>query len=155
MGEELSKISGIPLEHIRVVHPRAYLLKNVANRRKVCIQDWENEKCTEQSTLTGKQWKCKSGEFILYKDNRENERLTKEDFATASIVSFLPRREEALVFYSPEQQIQREKEEKLKKEKAKKEQEQAQKDAIERLKQSQDKGIRKAQASMEKSLGDE
>jgi len=152
LKEELSKISGIPLEHIRVEHPRAYLLKNVENRRKVCILDWENEKCTDQSTLTGKQWKCKSGEFILYKDNREKEKLTKEDFETASIVSLVPRREEALVFYTPQQQIEREKEEKLKKEKAKKEQEQAQKDAIERMKQSKDENIQKAQKTMEKSL---
>merc|ERR1712228_1012735 len=98
LKEELSKISGIPLEHIRVEHPRAYLLKNVENRRKVCILDWENEKCGDQSTLTGKQWKCKSGEFILYKDNREKEKLTKEDFETGSIVSVLPQREQALVF---------------------------------------------------------
>jgi len=153
LREELAALSGIPLQHLRVEHPRAYLLKNVANRRKVCILDWENEKCSAQSTLVGKQWKCKSGEFILYKDNREKERLTKEDFETGtSIASLLPRREEALIFYSPAQQIQREKEQKLKKELAQKEQEQAQKDAIERMKQSNDKGIEKVKATMEKSL---
>merc|ERR1712130_853839 len=115
LKEELSKISGIPLEHIRVEHPRAYLLKNVENRRKVCILDWENTNCGDNTTLISKQWKCKNGEFILFKDNRETEKLTKEDFETGSITSVIPRREEALIFYSPQQQIEREKEEEIRK----------------------------------------
>eukprot|EP00483_Globobulimina_turgida_P008624 UN08642 len=99
---ELSKYSGIPVEYIRCEHPRAYLLKNVENRRKVCILDWENANCTDHNTLTGKQWKCENGEFILYKDCREKERLTKENFETGSITSVIPRQEEALNFYSPQ-----------------------------------------------------
>merc|ERR1712176_927047 len=152
LREELSKFSGIPFENIRCEHPRAYLLKNPENRRKICILNWENTDCGDNTTLISKQWKCKSGEFILYKDNTEKERLTKEDFETASITSILPRREEALVFYTPQQQIQREKEQKLKEEQRKKEQEQAQKDAIQRMKESNDKNIKNAQKAMEKSL---
>eukprot|EP00483_Globobulimina_turgida_P001049 UN01051 len=149
---ELSKYSGIAVEYIRCEHPRAYLLKNVENRRKVCILNWENTNCSENSTIIGKQWKCKNGEFILYKDCREKEKLTKEDFESGSITSVIGRQEEALVFYSPQQQIEREKQEKLEQEERKKQQQEAQNDAIERMKQSSELAAKAAQKSMEKSL---
>eukprot|EP01083_Nonionella_stella_P209631 759724_1 len=153
LREELSALSGIAVEHIRCEHPRAYLLKNVENRRKVCILDWENSNCTANTTLVSKQWKCKNGEFILYKDNRQKERLTKDDFATKSITFALgSQREEALVFYSPQQQIEREKEKKEKEEANKKEMQQAQQDAIQRIKQSKDVAAKAAQKSMQKAL---
>jgi len=152
LKEELSKFSGIPLEHLRVEHPRAYLLKNVENRRKVCILDWENTNCGDNTTLISKQWKCKNGEFILFKDNRETEKLTKEDFETGSITSVIPRREEALIFYSPQQQIEREKEEEIRKQQRQKEQEQAQKDAIERMQNTKDLKSNQAQKVAVKSV---
>ena len=155
LREELSKMSGIPVEHIRTEHPRPYLLKNPENRRKICVLDWDNTNCGEGSTLTGKPWKCKSGDFVLYKDCREPEKLTKEDFETKSIASFLPAQEQALVFYSPQQQIEREQQQKEKEKENKAEFEKAQQDAIERMKQSADVAAKAAQKSMEKAMEDQ
>ncbi len=78
--------------------------------------------------------------------------LTKEDFETKSISSFLPAQEQALVFYSPQQQIEREQQQKKKAEESKAEFEKAQQDAIERMKQSSDVAAKAAQKSMEKSM---
>jgi len=152
LREELSKYSGIPVEHLRCDHPRAYYLQNPEHRRKICILDWENESCGEHTVLTSKQWKCKNGEFILFKDNREKEKLSKEDFETASISSLAQREENPLVFYTPQQQIEREIEQKKKEEEEKQMREQAQQDAIARMKQSHDVAAKAAQKSMQKSL---
>jgi len=149
---ELSKMSGIPLEFIRCEHPRPYLLKKPENRRQICVLDWDNTACGDGSTLSGKQWKCKSGDFVLFKDCRETELLTKEDFQTKSI-SFLPAaREEALVFYSPQQQIEREQQQQREQKEKQEELERAQQDAIERMKQSKEVAAKAALKSMENAM---
>jgi len=119
----LSEYSGIKYEDLQVIHPLPYQVLKVRERTKICIADWEMLDVRDESTLgTARPWKCKSGEYIVYKDKNEKELYTREDF-DLGLVSLAPfiREEVPLIFYTPEQQLEREQamEEEKKKEKEK------------------------------------
>jgi len=109
LKKDLSSLSGIPLEHIRVEHPRPFLLKN-EHKKRICILDWDGSKLIASSTLGSKPWSLRSGDHIFYKDNREKEKYSKDDFAE-NIMLKMEFEEQPLIIYDPLEQMLREEEE--------------------------------------------
>ncbi|ETO20273.1 hypothetical protein RFI_16943 [Reticulomyxa filosa] len=106
----LSEYSGISFEDLQVIRPFPYQITKVKERAKLCVADWEMLDIRNDSTLASKRpWKCKSGDYIVFKDRNEKELYTREDF-DMGLVSLAPfiREEVPLIFYTPEQQIERE-----------------------------------------------
>jgi len=137
LREIISKYSQINIQDIRIEHPRPYELK-INERKKLCILDWNNDKCNDHSTLISEPWTCKDGDYILFKNNQEQERYNLKDFDQGPMqsISFL-REEKPLIFYSPEEQIAREKEEEERKQKLEEDKLKNQQDAIERFAQNE------------------
>ena len=125
----LSDYSGIKFENLRCENPRPYLLK-AGDIEKICILDWDNTKCDSNSTLSSQPWKCKSGDFILFKNNNEKELFGSKDFENANQFSGrFQQAEVPLVILTPEEQILKEEEEKRKRELQKQQDEKNRQDA--------------------------
>ncbi|ETO22017.1 hypothetical protein RFI_15184 [Reticulomyxa filosa] len=148
----LSQYSGIPYENLQVIHPFPYQVSKVKERTKICVADWEMADIRDDSTLVSRPWKCKSGEYLVFKDKNEKELYTREDF-DLGLVSLAPfiREEVPLIFYTPEQQLQREREMEEQKKKEKEELTAAQKQAVEKLQNVTHQSAAKAQELLSKS----
>ena len=154
LREILAKMSGIPYEHLRVCNPLPWYLKP-KERKNLATSDWEGikKKLNDKSTIAGKNgWKCKMGQFILYKDNREQEQYF-DDSININMVSHV-NDNAVLKIYSPDEQIAMEREAELKNKKAIDAQEQAKLDAIERLNKSKGDFADKVKKSVKKSQND-
>jgi len=149
----LSEYSGIKYEDLQVIHPLPYQVLRVKERTKICIADWEMHDIRDESTLSStRPWKCKNGEYIIYKDKNEKELYTREDFdlGLVSLAAFI-REEVPLIFYTPEQQLERELQMEEQKKKDKEELSAAQKQAVERLQNVTHQSAAKAQEMLAKS----
>jgi len=141
------------LEHIRVEHPRPFLLKN-EHKKRICILDWDGSKLIASSTLGSKPWSLRSGDHIFYKDNREKEKYSKDDFAE-NIMLKMEFEEQPLIIYDPLEQMLREEEENKKLTEQKEKFDTAQQDAILRMQDNAHASAAKAQTIIQKSLANQ
>jgi len=125
----LAEIYVVPLEHIRIDKPFAWKLHDKENLPTL---DWQGSKLKPESTLGGLPWRILDGDFIVFKDNREKERVIVTQTSEAGRIVPVRQAERALRMYTPEEQAIREVEEKKKEEDAKKADEVARNDAIKR-----------------------
>jgi hypothetical protein len=71
----LGELHGLPTEEVRVVKPRLFKLKDKQN---IPGLDWFGMDVSDGSSLGGAPWKCRSGDFVLFKDNRAQERAQED-----------------------------------------------------------------------------
>eukprot|EP00455_Lapot_gusevi_P008301 TRINITY_DN13606_c0_g1_i2.p1 TRINITY_DN13606_c0_g1~~TRINITY_DN13606_c0_g1_i2.p1 ORF type:complete len:372 (-),score=184.15 TRINITY_DN13606_c0_g1_i2:67-1119(-) len=127
-----ASIYSIPVEDVRVCKPFAYQLKDLDNMPKL---DWFGVKTTDASTLGGAPWRTRSGDYILFKDNRQPERVIEEAVPVGA-VGWQPPVERALKIYSLEEQMIREAERLSLEEEQKKNEEAARQEAIIRVEEA-------------------
>lgn len=66
----LGEMNDIPADEVRVVKARAFQLKDLSMVPKM---DWFGLELSDESKIGSSPWKCRDGDIVLFKDNRQKE----------------------------------------------------------------------------------